>query len=145
MRLSTRSRYGLRAMINLARNWDQPVSSAVIAESESVSKKYLDGLFNKLRKADLLKSYKGQGGGYTLARPPWEITARDVVQVLEGGLEIVSCADDAVECPKTGKCPTRELWRSVSAGISDMLGKITLAQLAAWEPGSEPDITDYYI
>lgn len=145
MRLSTRSRYGLRAMIRIARNRDEPLTSDVIADFESVSKRYLDGILGTLRVAGLLKSFRGQGGGYTLARPPWEISARDIVRVLEGGFAVVPCVDDPGKCPKAGECPAKEVWRSVSAAVSDTLGKVTLSELAAWEPGMEPNTTGYYI
>ena len=145
MRLSTRTRYGLRAMIHIARNWEEPVTSEAIATIESVSKKYLDTILRTLRGAGLLKALKGQGGGYVLARPPWEISARDVACVLEGGLEVIPCVDNPGECSKAANCPTREVWRSASAAMSDTLGKVTLARLAAWEPGMEPKSTGYYI
>jgi Rrf2 family protein len=145
MQLSTKTRYGLRAMITIARNWKKPVSSEVIADAESVSKKYLDGILGILRSAGLLRSFKGQGGGYMLARPPWEITARDVVLVLEEGLALVPCMEDPEVCEKIGTCPTREMWQSLSAAMSDTLGKVTLAELTAWEPGTESRHTGYYI
>jgi Rrf2 family protein len=145
MRLSTKTRYGLRAMITIARNWERPVTSESVAAEESLSKKYLDGILSILRSAGLLKSFKGQGGGYVLARPPWEITARDVVMILEEGLTIVPCIDDPSACEKSNRCVTREMWRSLSAAMSDTLGKVTLAELASWEPGTESRFTDYYI
>lgn len=145
MRLSTKSRYGLRAMITIARSWEQPVTSDAVAREQSLSKKYLDGILSILRGAGLLKSFKGHGGGYVLARPPWEMTARDVVHVLEEGLSLVPCMDDPEACEKSGKCPTREMWRSLSAAMSDTLGKVTLAELADWKPGSESKSTGYYI
>jgi Rrf2 family protein len=132
-------------MVTISRNWEEPVTSEVIAKAESVSKKYLDGILRTLRGAGLLRAIKGQGGGYMLASPPWEISARDVVQVLERGLAVVPCVDDPSECSKAGTCPVREVWRSLSAGVSDTLGKVTLAALVAWEPGMEPKNTGYYI
>jgi Rrf2 family protein len=132
-------------MIHIARNGEEPVTSEAIALNESVSKKYLDGILRRLRTAGLLEAIKGQGGGYVLARPPWEISARDVAGVLEGGLEVVPCVDNPDACSKTANCPTRELWRSASAAMSETLEKVTLAKLAAWEPGMEPASTGYYI
>ena len=145
MRLSTKTRYGLRAMITIARNWERPVTCESIAETQVLSKKYLDGILSILRSAGLLRSFKGQGGGYVLAKPPWEMTARDVVLVLEEGLSISPCMDDPGVCDNTDGCPTREMWRSLSAAMSDTLGKVTLAELTAWKPGTEKRATNYYI
>ena len=132
-------------MITIARNWERPVTCEAIAEDQALSKKYLDGILSILRGAGLLRSFKGQGGGYTLARPPWEMTARDVVLVLEEGLSIVPCMDDLGACENTERCPARQMWRSLSAAMSDTLGKVTLAELTAWEPGMESNHTGYYI
>ena len=145
MKLSTKSRYGLRAMIAIARNWSKPVTSEAIAVTESLSKKYLDGILSILRGAGLLEASKGQGGGYSLARPPWEITARDIVVVLEEGLSIVPCVDDPGACEKSGDCPTRDMWRSLSAALSDTLGKVTLSELSSRKPGNRNKSTDYFI
>ena len=145
MRLSTKTRYGLRAMITIAKSWERPVTCEAIAREQSLSKKYLDGILSILRGAGLLKSFKGHGGGYVLAKPPWEMTARDVVLILEEGLVIVPCVDDPGACEKTDRCPTREMWRSLSAAMSDTLGKVTLAELADWKPGTESRSTGYYI
>ena len=145
MKLSTKSRYGLRAMIAIARNWSKPVTSEAIAETESLSKKYLDGILSILRGAGLLEASKGQGGGYSLARPPWEITARDIVIVLEEGLSIVPCVDDPGACERSKDCPTRDMWRSLSAALSDTLGKVTLSELSSRKPGNRNKITDYFI
>jgi len=93
MRLSTRSRYGLRAMVFMARNAARVVSSEMIAESEDISKKYLDRILNKLRKSGLLRSVKGQGGGYVLSRPADEIRTDQIVAALEGSLCLVACVD----------------------------------------------------
>lgn len=132
-------------MITIARNWELPVTSEAIAEDQSLSKKYLDGILSILRGASLLRSFKGQGGGYVLARPPWDMTARDVVLVLEEGLSIVPCMDNPGACENSERCPSREMWRSLSAAMSDTLGKVTLAELTAWEPGTGTRHTGYYI
>ncbi|UCF06620.1 MAG: Rrf2 family transcriptional regulator [bacterium] len=145
MRLSTLSRYGLRAMVTIARNHQTPISSDKVAEYEDVSKKYLDGILSKLRTAGLLKSFKGQGGGYILARPPEEIRAGDVVRILESGFAVVPCVDDPSKCEKAGRCPTREVWCAVSAAAGEVLNRITLADLTAWEPGMEPQSLMYHI
>ena len=145
MRLSTRSRYGLRAMISIARSEKSPISSETIAECERVSKKYLDGILNRLRRAALLKSHRGQGGGYLLARPPEEISAGDIIRILEKGYTIVPCVENPSRCEKAGRCPTREVWCSVSAAVNNTLNGVTLADLASWEPTQDPQSLMYYI
>jgi len=145
MRLSTKTRYGLRAMITIAKSWERPVSCEAIAREQSLSKKYLDGILSILRSAGLLKSFRGHGGGYVLSRPPWEMTARDVVLILEEGLALAPCVEDEGACENTGSCPAREMWRSLSAAMSDTLGKVTLAELSEWNPGTDSRSTGYYI
>ncbi len=135
MRISTRSRYGLRAMVSIARSLQNPVSSETLAACEDVSKKYLDRLLNKLRGAGLLKSYRGQGGGYVLARPAADIRVGEIVCTLEDGIRLVPCVDDPTACAKTDRCPAREVWRTVSAAMKESLDGFTLADLADWKPG----------
>lgn len=137
MRLSTRARYGLRAMVSVARNKDVPVSSETVAECEKVSKKYLDRLLGTLRGAGLLRSHRGQGGGYTLARPPVSITVAEIVRVLEHGPGLVPCLTDPGRCSKSVDCPTRPVWLSLSEAIDTTLGGITLADLAAGSNATE--------
>ncbi len=142
MRLSTRSRYGLRAMVSVARNDRGPVTSETLASCEDLSKKYLDRLLNMLRGAGLLKSYKGKGGGYILARPAEEISVSDIVCALEEGICLVPCVDDPSACTKSDACPTRQVWRTAAAIVKQALSGIMLADLAAWKPGREPgDLT----
>lgn len=137
MRLSTRSRYGLRAMVSIARRPQNPVSSQTLAACEDVSKKYLDRLLNKLRCAGLLKSVKGLGGGYILARPAEDIRVGDIVYTLEDGVCLVPCVDDPTACTKAGRCPTQEVWRAVSTVMKESLNGFTLADLVDWKPGRE--------
>ncbi len=134
MRISTRSRYGLRAMVSIARSLQNPVSSETLAVREDVSKKYLDRLLNKLRGAGLLTSFKGQGGGYVLARPAEDISVGDIVCTLEDGVRLVPCVDDPTACAKTERCPAQEVWRTVSAAMKEALNGFTLADLADWKP-----------
>ena len=131
MRLSTRSRYGLRAMVLVARNKDVPVSSETVAECEKVSKKYLDRLLGMLRSAGLLRSHRGQGGGYTLARPSGTITVAEIVRALEHRPGLVPCLTDPDGCSKSRNCPTRAVWLSLSETIDTTLEGITLAHLTS--------------
>ena len=133
MRLSTRSRYGLRAAKCIALAGGVPVTSEQIAEREDVSKKYLDGILGALRTAGLVESHRGQGGGYTLSRAADQIRASEVVGVLEGGIGLVPCVSDRGACAKVDVCATREVWCAASKAIEDVLSAVTVADLAARE------------
>ncbi len=137
MRLSTRARYGLRALVSIARRPGAPSTSEVIAETEDVSKKYLDGILGRLRAAGFLKSVRGTNGGYLLASPPREILVGGVVEVLEDGLAVVPCVKDASACERAASCPTRPVWCAVSRDLRKALNKTTLADLAGSAPAVE--------
>ena len=95
MKLSTKGRYGVKAMVDLAINYgEQPISIKSISERQNISEYYLEQLFSSLRKAKLIKSVRGAQGGYILNRAPEEITIYDVINVLEGPIEISDCLED---------------------------------------------------
>ena len=133
MKLSTRSRYGLRAMVFIARKPAGAVSSEIIAESEGVSKKYLDRILMQLRKSGLLRSIKGQGGGYVLSRAADEIRTDQIIAAMEGSLCLVACVDDPSVCEKSETCSTRKVWASVASAISESLRGATLQELSVGE------------
>lgn len=133
MKLSTRSRYGLRAMVFMASNAAQVVSSEAIAVSEDISKKYLDRILMQLRKSGLLRSVKGQGGGYVLSRPADEIRTDQIIAALEGSLCLVPCVDDPSLCRKAADCRTRKVWSLIASAVSESLRGISLRELAVGE------------
>ena len=133
MKLSTRSRYGLRAMVFIARNAGRVVSSEMIAEHEDVSKRYLDRILNRLRKAGLLKSVKGQSGGYVLSRPAREIRTDAIISALEGSLCLVPCVEDPSKCEKSGDCRTRKVWSRIALAVEESLHEVSLRALAGME------------
>ena len=133
MKLSTRSRYGLRAMVFIACNEGRVTSSEMIAEHEEVSKRYLDRMLNRLRKAGLLTSVKGQSGGYVLARPAHEIRTDQIIEALEGSLCLVPCVDDPSQCDKSGACRTRKVWSRIASAVEESLHGISLRALAGLE------------
>jgi Rrf2 family protein len=145
MRLSTRARYGLRAMTAIARHPGTFATSEFLAEKEDVSKKYLDAILGRLRRAGLLEAVRGQHGGYRLARPAEVITAAHVVEALEGGLAMVPCTDDASLCERASRCPTRPVWRAASEAMREALAELTLAELAARAPERETAEAGYAI
>jgi len=131
MRISTKGRYGLRAMVELARHFGQgPLDMRSITERQKIPRKYLHSLLTSLRAAGLLRSLRGSRGGYVLSRPPAEITARDVVVALEGPLLLVDCSERGPRCELFESCTTRALWRDLSRAIEERLTAVTLEQLA---------------
>ena len=100
MKITTRSRYGVRLMLELARNFDKgQVLLKDIARNEEISEKYLSLIIIPLRTAGLVQSTRGAHGGYSLTRPPEEITLKDIVQVLEGGISLVDCVETHRRAP----------------------------------------------
>ena len=131
LKLSTKARYGLRAMIELAlREGEGPVQLGEIAAAQRISPKYLEQLFIPLRSAGLIRSERGPKGGYTLARPPDQITALDAVRAVEGPLDLIDCIGPSHSCEHAARCVARMLWSDASAAISSVLGRTTLQDLA---------------
>lgn len=130
MRLSTRVRYGLRAVVDLAENYGrEPVSMAVISENHGISRKYLHAILSILRSGGLVRSVRGTAGGYVLIKDPSEIRVIDVLEVLEGTLDLAECVSDQTACERAGHCVTREVWRSLSEAIESVLASMTLKDL----------------
>jgi len=130
IKLPTKVRYGLRAMVALASHeGKKPVFLKSIAGSQDISRSYLDALFAQLRSAGLVRSVRGAAGGYSLARPPEKISVLDVLTVLDGKPALVDCLDQESACDRTSICPTREVWDSVRDAIESILTGITLKDL----------------
>ncbi|NMC72141.1 MAG: Rrf2 family transcriptional regulator [Myxococcales bacterium] len=146
MKMSTRGRYGLRVMMELANRWGRgPTPADVIAENQGISGKYIHVLVMGLRAAGLVRTARGPSGGYELAREPSSVTAKDVVAALEGRNAPVECVADAAACPRASRCAARKLWRDVATAVDDTLSGITLAQLAARQRGMAEGQPDYVI
>jgi len=129
MKLSTKGRYGVKAMVDLAINYgEQPISIKSISERQSISEYYLEQLFSSLRKAKLIKSIRGAQGGYILNRAPEEITIYDVINVLEGPIEISDCLEEG-SCNKIDCCATRLLWKKIKNSIDSVTTSITLKDI----------------
>ena len=134
MKISTRGRYGLRAMLELARcHGRSPVMMSVLAERESLSRKYLHGLLTALKEAGLVRSVRGPGGGFLLAQAPSEIRLSQILLALEGPLSLVDCVADKRACGRTKSCTARRVWTELSRTIESVLEKITLEDLIASE------------
>ncbi|MCF7890660.1 Rrf2 family transcriptional regulator [Candidatus Bipolaricaulota bacterium] len=131
MQISTKSRYGLRAMVELAINYGEgPVSLHEIAENQGISKKYLEQIVPHLKTEGLLRSVRGAGGGYELTKAPEEIVVLQILRTLEGPLALVDCVDSPKICDRKDICPTRDLWVGMQESLKEFLGSRTLDQLA---------------
>jgi len=140
MKLSTKGRYGLRAMVDLGIHSEtEPVSISSIAARQQISDRYLEQLIGKLKKAGLVSSVRGAQGGYQLAREPREISAGDILRVLEGDLMSVTCESegekDAPCCEVSDYCVTRYVWQKVHEGILSAVDNLTLAELMEQSKG----------
>ena len=130
MRISTRSRYGVRLMTDLAMSYGQgQIFLKEIARQEDISEKYLSLIIIPLRSAGLVQSTRGAHGGYMLARPPAEITLREIVGILEGDMCLVDCVKNPSSCPRAETCASRDIWSAVSEQIGRTLGSVTLEDL----------------
>jgi Rrf2 family protein len=149
MRISTKGRYGLRAMVELAGLYGSgPILMQTIADRQDLSRKYLHALLTLLKDAGLVESVRGARGGYVLSRAPQEINANEVVAALEGRLQVVDCEGRSRRCRRYPSCCTRDVWNKLNTAISDVLSRITLADLAGGLPlpieAGQPEIT-YHI
>lgn len=131
LRLSTKGQYGVRAMFELAKNYNKgPLTIKEIAKRQGVSVSYLEQLMNRLRKSELIKSRKGPGGGYIINRKPVEISVGMILNSLEGPVAITHCLDPAAkECKRVEGCVTRLLWKSLGEKIENFLDTINLNDL----------------
>lgn len=132
MKLSTKGRYGLRALIDLAQySGEAPVSITSISTRQELSERYLEQLMSMLKKAGLVKSVRGAGGGYVLAKDMAEISVGDVLRALEGSLEPVECAGLEPEggCKASDYCVTKYVWQRINESISQTVDEIMLDQL----------------
>jgi Rrf2 family protein len=131
MRISTRSRYGLRLLMELTRHDDgKPVFLNEIARNQDISEKYLSKLVIPLRGAGLVQSARGAHGGYVLGKKPELITLREIIDCLEGGLGLIDCADNPKLCPRSRDCASRDVWSGLEKVMRDYCAALTLAQVA---------------
>lgn len=139
MKLSTKGRYGSRAMLDLALNFKEstrPVALNAIAERQAISEEYLEQIFSVLRKSGLVESVRGAQGGYKLAKPVNKITVGDILRALEGSLSPVDCVQEnnPASCERYEECIMKEVWKKMRDSINITVDSITLADL----------VEDYY-
>ncbi|MEC4676793.1 MAG: Rrf2 family transcriptional regulator [Nitrospirota bacterium] len=130
LRLSTKGQYGVRAMFEIASGYNSgPITIRKISEKQDVSVSYLEQILNQLRKAEIIKSVKGPGGGYILADTPDKISIGRILRELEGPVAITSCLDPKEGCIRVEGCVTHLLWKSLGEKIESFLDHMTLKDL----------------
>ena len=143
MLVSTKGRYALRVMIDLAEHQAEGfVPLKVIAQRQEISEKYLESIIKLLVKAKLLSGVRGKGGGYQLAKSPEQCTVESILRITEGSMAPVSCLEPGADaCPRSSECRTLTMWRGLDKLITEYFENITLADLMH----SDPDGYDYVI
>lgn len=135
MKISTKGRYALRLMLDIALNDAKtPVRIKDIAERQQISDKYLEQIVSSLNKAGFVKSLRGPQGGYRLTKKPEGYTVGMILRLIEGSLAPVACLDDDINnCTRADRCPTLILWEKLYDAISEVVDNITLADLISWQ------------
>jgi len=129
LRLSTKGRYGVLAMVELAMQYGKgPLSIKEIAERQNFSDSYMEQLFSALKMAGLVKSLRGAHGGYVLARDPDDITIGEIIRALEGPIELADCLE-GFACVKSPECVTKGLWKEINDSISNIIDNRSLQDL----------------
>ncbi len=130
MKLSTRGRYGVRLMLDLALHYGEgPILLKDIAERQGISEKYLWQLINPLKTTGLVNSLRGAHGGYVLGKSPEAISIKAILQVLEGSLCLVDCVDNPALCERSISCISRDIWGEASKNMQQTLEDTTLAAM----------------
>jgi len=130
MKLSTRTRYGIRAILELAQKSGRaPLQIKIIAKHQDISVKYLEQLMTILKSAGFVRSIRGSKGGYILAKAPNQIKLSDVFNCLEGSIATIECVENELYCPRVADCIARQVWVQVQEAITNVLQAITLQDL----------------
>ncbi|MBU5470449.1 Rrf2 family transcriptional regulator [Falcatimonas sp. MSJ-15] len=135
MKISTKGRYALRLMLDMAlNNTGNPIRIKDIAARQNISDKYLEQIVSVLNKAGFVKSIRGPQGGYKLTKRPEQYTVGMILRLTEGSLAPVSCLDDEVNmCDRQEECVTLILWRKLDDAIKSVIDNVTLADLMEWD------------
>jgi len=144
MKFSTRTRYGIRAILELAQSGKKgPLQLKIIAQRQDISVKYLEQLMVVLKAAGFVRSIRGSKGGYVLAKAPAQIKLSDVLHCLEGTVTTVECVENKDYCVRAADCVARDLWVKVQKAIEDVLESMTLQDLVT--RGEEKKALNYQI
>ena len=134
MKISTKGRYGCRAMLDLANRYGHgPIMVKDIAARQELSEKYLEQILSELRKAGLVNSVQGKNGGFQLAKKPDQITLFDVINALEGGLAPVRCVEDATYCDRISHCVMKDVWAKLMEHNASFFRSLSLKNLIEME------------
>ncbi|MGC8490961.1 MAG: RrF2 family transcriptional regulator [Syntrophobacteraceae bacterium] len=137
MKLSTRSRYGVRFLLDLALHAGEgPVQLGAVARRQGIDVKYLEQIAMPLKKANYVTGVRGAKGGHRLGRPPEEITVAGVVTLLEGGLKLTNCIGSAGACERSEQCVTRTVWAEATRAVFEHLEAVSLRDLMNRVPGA---------
>lgn len=145
MKISTKGRYALRMLIDLAEHeGDGFIALKDIAERQNISKKYLEQIVPILSRSGILRTNRGSQGGYALAKDPEHVTVGEILRLTEGSLSPVACLDgDPAQCPRSADCPTLPVWQGLNRVINEYLDGITLRSIL--DSQRERYINDYSI
>jgi len=136
--LSTKGRYGLRLMVSLGQHYGRGLLGVdALSSLQGISGNYIHLLLPTLRSCGLVRSVRGREGGYELSRPPEKITLLEIISAVEGSNFLVECIKHSDLCSRSAACPTRQVWRKVSAAIEEVLQNMTLQQLLDDSCGNE--------
>ena len=147
MKLSTKGRYGTRALLDLAlHRADEPVALKDIAERQQISLPYLEHLVAPLISGGIVRSVKGPKGGLTLAKTPGEVKLSEIIQLLEGSTAPVECVDNPTMCSRSELCVTRDVWEEMKKAMNTVLESTTLQNLVERQQSKKtPEEAMYYI
>ena len=147
MKLSTRGRYGTRALLELALHQGEgPVPLKDIAQRQQISLQYLEHLITPLIAAGIVLSTRGPRGGVSLAKPPEAVRLSEIIQLLEGSIAPVECINSPGVCSRSGSCATRDIWSEMKEAIDSVLESTTLQDLVERQKRKEqPEAEMYYI
>lgn len=144
MKISTKGRYALRLMLDLAiNNTGGYIPIKRIAERQEISEKYLEQIITQISRAGFVRSVRGSQGGYQLANPPEDYTVGMILRLMEGELSPVSCLDEPGGCDRANRCVTLDVWQQIKEAVEDVVDNITLADLA--KSYQEKGTCEYYI
>lgn len=130
MKLSTRSRYGARILVDIARNYQKgPVQVGEIAKRQNISVKYLEQLIRPLRTEKLISSIRGPKGGYIMARKPEEISLGQILRIYEGHNDLVACVSQPESCERSDECRLRRAWKDAATAMREKLDATSIADL----------------
>ena len=144
MKLTTKTRYSLRILVQLAANFnDTPVKGKNISSKQNISEPYLEQIMITMKSAGLVRTVRGCNGGYVLNKPPENITVLDIIELFEGNIEFADCLEKSTNCIIFPRCPTKHIWKHLSETLKNEARDITLQKIV--EDMNESNIQEYII